>query len=871
MSSAANLTREIAQHRSRTVELVDHAIHLDLSEARDAATFPSTSTLTLVCTESSVEVDLVVDEPPHVEIDGVDAGAPGGPFTVTYADSRVRIEGLTPGVRHHVVVHAQCAYSHTGEGLHRYRDPEDGQTYLYTHFEPTDARRVFACFDQPDLKARFRVSVTAPSGWLVRSNAVAQDETRPRSAQAPHVPCAVVTTTFRPTQPQSSYVVCIVAGPYHLVEDEWTSSDGRTIPLALLCRPAMAENLPVADMLGWTKAGLPWCESRFAHPYPWGKYDQIVLPEYNIGAMENPGLVTFNERYLTRGEPTRAEREALATTVLHEMAHMWFGNLVTMPWWDDLWLKESFADFIGTEAAAEVTEFEDAWVSFGLGRRAWAYAADQLPTTHPIVADIPDVEAARANFDGITYAKGASVLRQLVAYVGPDAFYTGVGAYFRAHAFGNATLEDFLVELSRASGRDMSAWSRAWLQTAGPDTLWVEDGTLHRESLDLAAGGAPVGRPHRLQVATFAVGEQGWAPLDADWLDVADDRTPLPHPGAVTLVDAGAWTYAKVTPDAATRTAMELHLAGLEPAGARALAWGQLWQGCRDAQLPAQAFLRTVLTQLPAETSPAVIDGVARQYVSAIAAYLPPSVRDAWGDALWRLAVDAARAPGDGALRDARGRPTQLFERALAWRKVASWSAPFAPASDPVLHRMLAGDGGPFHPDQDERWAMLLALSCRAATDDDADRLDDLRKREITRDATSRGAARALAVRAAAPQEQAKLAAWAASADTTLTNEQVAALVTGLAHPASVRVAQEVGLGERYLAQLLPWWAERSQVIASRLARGLFALVDDRREADAWLRRHPDAPGALRRIVVEESDGLRRAGRARQAEDSSLP
>ena len=854
MPSAANLTRAVAEHRSATVELADHAIHLDLTGAPDStqSTFTSTSTITLVSSESSVEIDLVAVGEPQVELDGERARA-------TYADSRVRVEGLTPGREHTVTITAQCVYGHTGEGLHRYHDPEDGETYLYTHFEPTDARRVFACFDQPDLKAPFRISVSAPAGWLVRSNAEAE-----HSASEG----AVTTTDFAPTLTISTYIVCVIAGPYHLVEDEWVSDDGRRVPLSLMCRPAMASRLPSADLLRWTKAGLPWCEERFGREYPWGKYEQIFVPEYNIGAMENPGLVTFNERYLKRGDATRSEREALANTLLHEMAHMWFGDLVTMPWWDDLWLKESFADFIGTQASEEVTEFADAWVTFGLGRKMWAYSADQLPTTHPIVADIPDVEAARANFDGITYAKGASVLRQLVAYVGEDAFYAGVSAYFADHAFANASLTDFLTALSTASGRDMSAWAEAWLRTAGPDTLSVDGGELVRESLDWSADeppAAPAARPHRLQVTSFSVTDDGWTPLDSEWIDVTDARTPLPNTGAVTLVDDHDWTYARIVPDAATFDALTGHLAALEPTNSRAVAWGQLWHACRDAHLPTQTFCRTVLGHIPAERSPAVVDGVCLKYVTAVTAYLPTSMRTEWGDALWRVARDAYTSALDGDLYDAFAQPTARLDLALAWRRVLTWAAGIAPAAQHEVRAMLDGPNGLFHPDADERWALLVSRAAHAGEHE----VDEVRAeldRELKRDTTKRGIAQAIAVRAALATPQAKLTAWERTDDESLTNEEVAALVAGLTHPASVLCAQSVALQARYLDSLERWWNGRSQVIASKLARGLFGVVTDAdaEAAQAWLDGHIEAPGALRRIVVEEVDQLRRAERARE-------
>lgn len=842
MTRAANLTRDLAQHRSRTIQLLRQSIHLDLSAAgnESSETFESTSTLTLIPSETSIEIDVVAAADPVVEVDGVEVPS-------TYAESRVRIDGLTPDVEHTIVVRAQCLYSHTGEGLHRYFDPEDGETYLYTHFEPTDARRVFACFDQPDMKTSFSVSVTAPAHWIVRANGAAESETALDERDG----ISRKLTTFTPTLKQSTYIICIAAGPYALVEDSWTSSSGEVVPLAVMCRPAMRAHLPADDMFRWTKAGLPWCEEKFGYAYPWKTYDQIFVPEYNIGAMENPGLVTFNEAYLKRGEATSSEREALSNVVLHEMAHMWFGDLVTMPWWDDLWLKESFADFIGTQAQSEVTEFDNAWLTFGLGRKAWAYTADQLPSTHPIVADIPDVEAARANFDGITYAKGASVLRQLVAYVGEEAFYAGASAYFAKHAFGNARLDDLLVELSTASGRDMSAWASAWLQTAGPDVISLdEDGEgvqIRRESVD-GVSKQPADRPHRLSVTSFALSDAGWAETASQRLDLDADVVSADVLAGPTLVDDGNWTYAKVRPNAATLDALRDHLSALEEPARRGLAWGQLWQLTRDAQLSARDFLTMVNTHLVSEDTPSIVNAVLNHASAAISGFLPADARDAAGDVLWQLTLTAH----DAALANPDAR-----DLALAWRKGLILASAHAPSSVPALVDVLTSDAGVIRADDDERWALLTSVMAHGT---DA---DELLTAQRERDTTKRGVARAIAVAAARPGAKAKQTAWERTNDTSLTNEEVGALVAGLTHPASI--ADTHDLTVRYFDSLTTWWGERSQVIATKLAGGLFGVVTDPAQAKEWLDAHADAAGALRRIVAECTDGLQRELRAQEA------
>lgn len=375
--------------------------------------------------------------------------------------TRVALDSLAEG-ENVLVVDARCAYSRTGEGMHRFVDPEDGEVYLYTQYEPADARRVFANFEQPDLKAPYRFRVTAPEGWRVWSNGAEESHEGGE-------------WRFAETKPISTYITTVVAGPYHYVTDHYsrTFEDGSTleIPLGAMCRKGLARHFDADDVFLITKQGLDFFHDHFDYPYPFGKYDQAFVPEYNLGAMENPGLVTFREEYIYRGKVTTASYERRANVILHEMAHMWFGDLVTMSWWDDLWLKESFADFMGSFSMVEATRFTNGWITFANNRKAWAYRADQLPSTHPVTADIRDLEDAKLNFDGITYAKGASVLKQLVAYVGRDAFLEGARRYFKQHAYGNTRLGDLLSVLADTSGRDMTAWSRAWLQTAGVNSL----------------------------------------------------------------------------------------------------------------------------------------------------------------------------------------------------------------------------------------------------------------------------------------------------------------------------------------------------------------------------------------------------------------
>ncbi|WP_181789347.1 aminopeptidase N, partial [Streptomyces phytophilus] len=464
-----NLTREEARERARLLEVEAYEVELDLrtAVAPAAEPFRSVTTVRFRCSQpgAATFLDLIAPDVTAVTLNGRDLD-PGAVFD----GARIALEDLA--AENEVVVDARCAFSRTGEGMHRFVDPEDGEVYLYTQYEPADARRVFATFEQPDLKAPFTFTVTAPGHWTVLSGgALAGSPERHTDAAG----AALATWRFEPTKPISTYITAVVAGPYAHVEDRYTRTfdDGRelVVPLGALCRRSLARHFDADDIFTVTKQGLDFFHDHFDYPYPWGKYDQAFVPEYNIGAMENPGLVTFREEFVFRGKVTDAAYERRANVVLHEMAHMWFGDLVTMEWWDDLWLKESFADYMGALALAEATRFSGSWITFANRRKAWAYRADQLPTTHPITADIQDLEAAKLNFDGITYAKGAAVLKQLVAYVGRDAFMEGARRYFKRHAFRNTRLADLLAALEETGGRDMSAWSRSWLQTAGVDTL----------------------------------------------------------------------------------------------------------------------------------------------------------------------------------------------------------------------------------------------------------------------------------------------------------------------------------------------------------------------------------------------------------------
>ncbi|MDV7245073.1 MULTISPECIES: aminopeptidase N [Rhodococcus] len=824
--STANLSRAETAERSRSIEVLRYRVELDLLGAVDPGrdTFSTTTTVEFSSRSPDTWLDFIGTRVESVTVDGTAVG-------VQYDGARIALTGLRESSVVTVVAHGD--YSRSGEGLHRFVDPSDAQTYLYTQYEPADARRVFPCFEQPDLKASFTFVVTAPRGWEVISNQHVDRRDTVSDGQV---------VTFAATLPLSTYLTAIVAGPYHRVESSWQRGN-LTVPLSVLCRASLARYLDAGTIFEITQQGLDFFADAFDYPYPWGKYDQVFVPEYNLGAMENPGCVTFTEAYVFRGAATDAQYEGRANTILHEMAHMWFGDLVTMVWWDDLWLKESFADYMGSLASAEATRWTQAWVAFADRRKAWAYLQDQLPTTHPIVADIVDLEAAKLNFDGITYAKGASVLKQLASYVGRDAFFEGARRYFRAHAFGNTTLADLLTELSGTSGRDLTSWAKAWLQTSGVSTLALErnDG-----------GGASLSqtdpRPHRLAIGMYDFDEAGdLVCTERTEIDITTSRTPVDLTDApLVLPNDADLTYAKVRLDTRSLTTVENSLDRVRDPLARGLIWSSLWNATRDSELEAARYLAMAQRFSPTESNPALLTSVLSNVPFAIEHYLPESARaDArrrwlehtWnemfvsdsGDQLtWARAVAAVAATDGG--------------RAAHIRSILDGSAP--PPSGLSL-------------DPDLRWAFWLALAATGHADD-----TDLHA-EWQRDDTGSGRTAYLRAMSARPEVAVKAEAWASIFhDHSLSNDHLDATISGFL--AGARRDLVAPFAADYFAAVRPIWRDRSIEMARRVVTGLFPRETTLAAADAWLAANADAPGALRRLIVEQRDHLARDLRAQE-------
>src|SRR3954469_8019520 len=618
-----NLPRLEAQERAALLTVHDYAVELDLTTGPEV--FRSITTVRFAAREgASTFLDAITRTVHSVTLNGRELD----PAQVSDG-VRIQLDGLA--AENELRIDADAIYTNTGEGLHRFVDPVDDEVYLYTQFEVPDSRRMFAVFEQPDLKATFRFTVTAPARWSVTSNQATPQPTPAGDDNA--------TWAFEPTPVISSYITALIAGPYRSVTDELTSADGRTIALGAFARASLFEYLDADYVFEKTKQGFEFYERIFGVPYPFDKYDQLFVPEYNAGAMENAGAVTFTETYVFRSKVTDATRERRVVTILHELAHMWFGDLVTMKWWNDLWLNESFAEYISTLAAAEATEWTESWTTFAALEKGWAYRQDQLPSTHPIVATINDLEDVQVNFDGITYAKGASVLKQLVAWVGRKAFLQGVAAYFKKHQFENTELRDLLVELEEASGRNLSAWSEKWLETAGVNTLRPEfevDEEGRFTSLAVAQTAPPEWatiRPHRLGIGLYNIRDGRLVRDGRLELDVDGDRTEVSElarekkPDLLLLNDDDL-AYAKIRLDDQSLLVAIDYLSAIESPLARSLVWGSAWDSTRDAETAARDYVQLVLRNIGAETESTTLRTVLGQAQTTATMYVAPERRE---------------------------------------------------------------------------------------------------------------------------------------------------------------------------------------------------------------------------------------------------
>ncbi len=841
--SVNNLHRDEAAERARLLRVASYDVELDLTDGAGGAgetTFATTSRVRFACTEPGAATHLELTAPTVHEVllngENLDVAA-------VFDGNRILLTGLAAD--NELIVRAEGAYMRTGEGLHRFCDPTDGSVYLYTQFETFDAHRMYACFDQPDLKGTFRFTVHAPREWVVVSNSAVTSQPADGAAG---------TWVFAETPRMSTYITALVAGPYASVHDE---HDG--IPLGLYCRASLLEHLDAEQLFAVTKQGFDFYHEVFDYRYPFGKYDQLFVPEFNAGAMENAGAVTILEDYVFRSKVTDAAYERRAETILHELAHMWFGDLVTMQWWDDLWLNESFATYASVLCQASVTRWSSAWTTFANTEKTWAYRQDQLPSTHPIAADIPDIEAVNVNFDGITYAKGASVLKQLVAWVGQDAFMSAVRTYFTTHEYGNTVLADLLGALEVTSGRDLADWSKQWLQTAGCNTLRASfdldsDGAFRRFSISQEAPELwPTLRSHRVAVGCYDLVDGRLVRTSRHELDVVGAATDVPALVGVSqpdlvLVNDDDLTYAKIRLDVRSLATLTHHVGDFQESLPRALCWAATWDMTRDAEMPTRSYVATVLAGVGGESDIGLVQSLLRLAGTALIQYADP----AWAPTGRAMLADSAH---DAMLAAEPGSDLQL-----------AWTRAFVSAATTPEHVALVSalwNGSRSVPglvvDTELHWSLLLRLVAIGVAGDAEI------EAELARDRTAAGERHTATARALRPTAEAKAAAWRlAVEDPNVPNAVQSAVIGGLWHPEQLDLMKPYV--EKYFACIATVWAERTGEMAQNIVVGLYPglLVDASvvERTDAYLSAE-EVPPALRRLLLEGRDGVVRALRAR--------
>ncbi|WP_176558930.1 MULTISPECIES: aminopeptidase N [Micromonospora] len=845
-----NLTQVEATERARLLEVTGYDISLDLSTAVQPTgrTFRSVTEVRFRCTEpgATTFIETAAESVRSATLNG-------DPVDLSdwSAEKGLTLTGLA--AENVLVVDADFGYSNSGQGLHRTVDPVDGETYLYSQFETADAQKVYACFDQPDLKSVYTWHATVPDHWRVVSNMpVEREEAAGEGLKTVH---------FTVSERMSTYITALCAGPYHEVRH---THDG--IDMGYFCRASMAPHLDADDLHLITTQGFDFFQEKFGVRYPLPKYDQLWVPDFNAGAMENFGCVTHAEsHYIFRSQVTDFEYEQRANTVLHELAHMWFGDLVTMRWWNDLWLNESFAEWASHWCNTHATRFTDAWTTFLSIRKNWGYRQDQLSSTHPVYCEMPDLEAVEVNFDGITYAKGASVLKQLVAYVGEEPFLAGLRAYFGKHAWGNATFDDLLSELEAASGRELRKFAAQWLETAQVNTLRPEvtigaDGAYERVLVrQEAPAGYPTLRTHRIGVGLYDLTDGRLVRRELVETDVTGEVTELSalhgKPAAdVLLLNDEDLTYTKLRLDERSMSTVVQHISGFDSSLARALCWTAAWDMTRDAELSARDYVALVLAGLTAETDINLVTATLRQATTALTFYADP----AWAPTGWADLARTART----AL--AAAEPGSGFQ--LAWARAYA-SAARSSEDLATLRGWLDGNGVPdgLTVDTELRWAVLQALVANGAAgtaEVDA---------ELAGDRTASGEREAAYAYALVPTEANKAAVWAQlTGPDALPNWRNRALLQGLTHPAQVELTAPYR--ERYFATVDQVWAQRDSEPAQEFVQLAYPayLVDEDTVAatDAWLARDGQ-PASLRRLVAEGRDGVVRALKARERDARS--
>ena len=837
-----NITQIEAAQRSEIIKVESYKIDLDVTTGAETFLVKTTIKFAGLKPGATTFLDCVGKRVMSAKLNGAD-------FDPKFDGESIFLPAIAAD--NTLEIEHEGIYSNSGEGLHRFVDPADNEVYLYTQFETGDARRMYACFDQPDQKATFTISTITPKHWAVISN-YGIESTKDLDGDRKH-------TQFATSQVISTYVTAIVAGAYTSVHDEYKGE--KTIPMGIYARKSFFQYVDAENIFEVTKQGFAYFEKIFGLAYPFGKYDQIAVAEYNWGAMENVGCVTFHEDVLIfRSKVTERSYISRASTIHHEMAHMWFGDLVTMKWWQDLWLNESFAEWASYMAVSESTKYKNAWTEFNSVRKNWAYRADQLSSTHPIAVEMKDLDDVRTNFDGISYAKGASVLQQLVAHVGRDNFIAGLRKYFAKHAYANTELSDLITELEATSGKNLTAWVATWLRTAGVNTLRpviALDGDNYasvavKQEVPLIPAGSKELRPHRLYIGLFDIKGDALTRRESIEVDIAGELTEIKELAGkkaadLLLINDHDQTYAKLRFDDRSVATMKKYLGQLDDSLARGLIWASLWDSTRDGELSASDYIEIALNALKGETDISMITATFMQIDTAIWAYLAPKNRDAVRLSVANTAQEllASAKPGSDA---------QLqYARAFA-------NNAFTPAQFESLKSMLNGSVDGLLMDADLRWYIFLCGVKRGIFG-----VSDIQV-EGDRDKTAHGKQYVAYAHAALPNHEAKAAAFKSITTDDLSNTIHSYKCRGFNENIHCDLLE--AFVDEYFDAILKVWSTKGYEIAETTATLTFptwAISDETvKKAQHWLDvTGKDASAALRRTVAEGRDAMTRSLKAR--------
>ncbi len=853
MSNNLNISQNEASQRAQLISNVSYQVKLQLDPKLD--TFGCESVIRFNSADETASwIDLIAPKVNSITLNGESLSV-----SEVFNGARISLPKLASN--NELIVKAECAFMNTGEGLHKHTDPQDGEVYLYTQFEVADSRRFMPVFEQPDIKATMQLNVVAPKHWKLISNSP--------TPEAINHDSKFNLWEFKETKKISSYLFALCAGPYEKFEDEYQGEFG-TYPFGIYLRSSLKEHLDAEEIFEITKQGFRWFESKFKIGYPFEKYDQVFVPEFNAGAMENAGCVTFRDEYVFRSRTTKSAYESRANTILHELAHMWFGDLVTMRWWNDLWLNESFAEWAAHWASTGATKYQEAWTLFHVQRKAWAYRQDQLPSTHPIAASMPDLDSVYENFDGITYAKGASALKQLVSWVSEDKFLIGLQSYFQKHKWQNTQLTDLLTELSASSGRELNEWSQVWLETAGATLLRPNIETdsnnliTKAEILQLPPssppGLPPVLRPHRLLIGLYELADNKLNCLEKIELDVVGANTEVKdligkkRPDLI-LINDDDLTYAKIRLDEVSIKTATNHLNKIESSLSRALIWGAMWDMLRDAEVTTKDFLKLVINGINEESDIGVIQQLLLQLRTAIDMYADRSARSSYLETLAENLKSAWE-------QSAPGSDKQLaFVR--AWSHVAQTKNDLNLIEN-ILDKSFKIEG--LQVDPDLRWTLLRRLVVMGIA-------DDLKiEAELANDPTAMGKEQAAGAKAALPTKHAKENTWNELINNQkLTNSEIHSMLAGFHHVDHLTVLKD--FVDLYFNSVSDLWNARTHEIGQSLVTGLFpvtvveqTVID---KADQFLKNNSDLPTGAKRIIVEQRDSLARALKAQLKDKTS--